>query len=189
MVSGPSLTLRGGDCSGGRCSTAQSVYRMVLRFVFLHGTYALHGEQRVLGTPVALFANAAFLAPQVAINGITLRHFVVAEALLKAHPSAVAELAQQAQHLPLDIRGRLLGGVAEINFVLDLEPAQLRLKKNQFFVDSHREFSNHSVGRSEQAGEVPIGHRRDGTKVTEGSFFWLLALAQPSELAELDCSS
>src|SRR5271167_2434169 len=115
---------------------------MVRWFVFLRGTHALHGEQRVLRTPVALFANAGLLAPQVAVDGITLRHFVVAEALLEAHPPAVAELAQQAQHLPLDIRGRFLGRVAEINFILDLEPAQLGFKKSQFFVESHREFSN-----------------------------------------------
>src|ERR1700674_514738 len=115
---------------------------MVLRFMFLSGTHPLHREQRVLGTTVPFFANAALLAPQVAVDGVALRHFVVAEALLEAHPSAITELAQQAQHLPLDIGGRLLGRIAEINLVLNLEPPQLRLKQSQFFVDSHREFSN-----------------------------------------------
>src|SRR5580658_7072011 len=109
--------------------------------MFLGWSHTLHGKQRVLRTPVALFANASLFAPQVAVDGIALRHFVITEALLKAHSSTVAELTQQAQHLPLDIRGRLLGGVAEINLVLDLEPAQLAFKKSQFFVESHREIS------------------------------------------------
>src|SRR5580704_9612421 len=96
--------------------------------MFLRRTHTLHREQRVLRTPIALFANASLLAPQVAIDRIALRHFVVAETLLEAHPSAIAELAQHAQHFPLDIRRRLFGWVAEINFVLDLEPAQLRFE-------------------------------------------------------------
>src|SRR5580693_1979282 len=100
-------------------------------------THSLHGKQRVLRTPVALLANATFLSPQVAIDSIALCHFVVPEALLKAHPSAVTKLAQHAEHLPLDIRGGFLGGVAEVDFVLDLEPAQLGFKKSQFFVESH----------------------------------------------------
>src|ERR1700690_1458529 len=101
---------------------------MVLRFMLLSRTHTLHGQQRVLRTAVALFPNAGFLAPEVAVNSVALRHFVVAEALLEAHPSAIAEFTQQAQHFPLDVGGGLLGRVAEIDLVLDLKAAQLRLK-------------------------------------------------------------
>src|SRR5580692_9196392 len=112
----------------------------MLRFMFCW-THTLDGEQRVLRTAIPLFTNSTLLAPQVAINGVPLRHFVVAKALLEVHAAAVAELAQQAEHLPLDVGGGLFGRVAEIDFVLDLEPAQLRLKVSQFLVDSHQGFS------------------------------------------------
>ena len=174
MVSGPSLTLGAVAAAAAAAACAQSVYRMVLRFMFLRGTHALHGEQRILRTAVAFFANAALLAPQVAVDGVALRHFVVAEALLEAHPPAVAELAQQAQHLPLDIRGRLLGRIAEINFVLDLEPAQLRFKKSQFFVESHREFSN-SQSRAYATGGRGTRWSREGWNESTRGSFWLLA--------------
>src|SRR5580704_18369876 len=114
----------------------------MLRFISFYRTNSLHRKQRVLRTPVAFLANAAFFAPQVAVDGITLRHFVVAETLRKGQPPAVAEFAQQTQNLPLHVGGRFLGGVAEIDFVLDLEPAQLRLEVRQFFVNGHREFSS-----------------------------------------------
>src|SRR5208282_723593 len=104
--------VRSGCNSGGR-GMAHSIRRVVFGFMLLQGTHTLHGEQRVLGAAVALFANAALLAPEVAVDGIALRHFVVAEALLEAHPAAIAEFTEQAQHLPLNIGGGLLGGVAE----------------------------------------------------------------------------
>ena len=100
---------------------------LVLRYVFLD-PHSLHGEQRVLGTAVAFFANPVLLPPQIAVDGVALRDFVVAEALGKAHPAAIAEFAQQGEHLPFDIRGRTLGRIAEINLVLDLQPAQLRVE-------------------------------------------------------------
>src|SRR6185295_19472061 len=96
----------------------------VLGLMLLH-PHTLDREQRVLGTAVAFFTNAVLLAPQIAVNGIALRDFVVAEALRKAHAPAVAEFAQQGKHLPLHLRGGALGRIAEINLVLNLQPAQL----------------------------------------------------------------
>src|SRR5579872_6211529 len=101
---------------------------MMLRLMLLDGTHTLHGQKRVLRATIALFTNARLLPPQVAVDSVALRHFVVAKALLETHPSAIAELAQQAQDFPLDIGGWLLGRIAEIALVLDLEAAQLRLK-------------------------------------------------------------
>ena len=113
----------------------------VFRLVFFRA-HSLHGEQRVLRTAVAFFTDAVLLAPQIAVDGIALRDFVVAEALGKTHAAAVAEFAQQGEHLPLDVGRRSLGRVAEINLVLDLQPAQLRVQQGQFFVDGHPEISS-----------------------------------------------
>src|ERR1022692_3624378 len=106
---------------------AQAVDRM-RGLMLLFGAHSLHRKKCILRTAVAFFANAGLLAPQVAIDGIALRHFVVAVALGKAHASAVGKLAQQREHLPFNVGGRPLGGIAEINLVLDLQPAQLSLE-------------------------------------------------------------
>ncbi len=50
----------------------------------------------ILRTAIAFFADAGLLAPQVAVNGIALGHFVVAVALGEVHAAAVGKLAQQA---------------------------------------------------------------------------------------------
>src|SRR3979490_788305 len=97
----------------------------MLRLVFLF-PYALHGQQGILGTPVSLFANAGLLAPEIAVDGIALRHFVVAETLGEVHASAVGKLPQQAQHLPLDVSGRPFCRVAEEDLVLDLQAPRWR---------------------------------------------------------------
>src|ERR1700686_1105563 len=100
----------------------------MVSFVLLLRAYALHGKERVLRATVAFFANARLLAPQVAVDGIALGHFVVAKTLRETHASAVGKFAQQGEHLPLDIGGRALGGIAEENLILDLQAPQLRLK-------------------------------------------------------------
>src|SRR4029079_5415102 len=96
--------------------------------------------------------------------------FVVAEALRKAHTPAVAEFAQQREHLPLHLRRGALGRIAEINLVLNLQPAQLRVEHAQFFVDGHPGFSKDSLGVSRLRNEIPVGHKRDGTKVPKGGY-------------------
>ncbi len=98
---------------------------------------SLHGEQRILRAAVAFFANAGLLAPQIAVDGVALSHFVVAVALGKAHASAVGKFAQQGEHLPLDIGGRPLGRIAEVDLILDLQPAELGLEYVQFFIGGH----------------------------------------------------
>src|SRR3984957_9432138 len=100
----------------------------MMGLMFLLGTYSLNGEQRVLRAAIAFFADARLLAPQVAVDGVALGHFVVAKALGKTHASAIGKFAQQGEHLPLDVSGRPLGRVAEENFVLDLQPPQLGLE-------------------------------------------------------------
>src|SRR5437899_11587962 len=88
--------------------------------------HALDREQRILRPSVALFSNLAFLAPQIAINSITLSHFVVAKTLSETHAAAITEFAEQTENLPLDIRGRLLAWITEVNLVLDLQAPQAR---------------------------------------------------------------
>ena len=102
---------------------------------------ALHGEKGILGPAVTFFTNAVLLTPKIAIDGVALRDFVVTEALRETHASAVTEFAQQGQYFPLNIGRGSLGGIAEIDLVLDLQPAQLRVQQSQFFVDSHPEIS------------------------------------------------
>src|SRR5437660_5009666 len=106
--------------------------------------HALDREQRILRPPVALFANSAFLAPQIAINCITLSHFVVAKTLSETHAAAITEFAEQTEDLPLDVRGRLLAWIAKVNLVLDFQSSQVRVEKVQFFVDGHLDFSSRS---------------------------------------------
>src|SRR6266496_1842991 len=58
---------------------AHSVSLMMLRLVlFGIDAHPLHRQQGILGTAISFLANAGFLAPEIAINGVTLRHFVVA---------------------------------------------------------------------------------------------------------------
>src|SRR5208282_3600714 len=115
-----------------------SIHRVVRRFVlvFRHSN-SLHREQSVLRAAIAFFADTRLLAPQVAVNGVTLGHFVVTVTLGEVHAAAVGELAQHAQHLPLNVSGRALLRVAEINLVLDLQTAQLRVENVQFLVGGH----------------------------------------------------
>ncbi len=116
---------------------ADSIYRMVLGLVFWRGANTLHGEDGVLRAAVAFFANTHLLAPQIAVDGVALGHFVVAIALRKAHAPAVAELADEVRHLPLDFGGRALGRVVEKNLVLDLQPAEVMVEDIQFLINGH----------------------------------------------------
>jgi hypothetical protein len=152
---------------------------MVLWFeLFFSDADSLHGEQRILRAAVAFFADARLLAPQVAVNGVALGHFVVAVALGEVHASAIGEFAQQAQYLPLDVSGRALGRIAEVDLVLDLQAAQLRVEYVQFLVRGHRSLHaqfNEACSR----GEVPSGHGGEwyeskGRSV--GGSSWLSAL-------------
>src|SRR5579864_2540119 len=103
---------RGSRGGGG---VANAIRLRVLGLVFFLGPDALNRKKGILRAAVAFFANAGLLAPEVGVDRVTLRHFVVAEALGEIHASAVGELAQQREHLPLDVAWRLLGGIAEIN--------------------------------------------------------------------------
>ena len=78
-----------------------------------------------------------FLPPEIAVNGVALRDFVVAVALGEAKLGAVAELAQHGEHFPLDVRGRFFRRVTEKDLVFDLQAAKLRIEDVQFLVDSH----------------------------------------------------
>ncbi len=99
--------------------------------------HALHRQDRILRAAIAFFPNANFLPPEIAVNGIPLRHFVVAIALGKAHAVAITELANEGQHLPLDVRGRPLLRIVEKDLVFDLQPAQLMVEEIQFLINSH----------------------------------------------------
>src|SRR4029077_5632946 len=110
----------------------------VLWLVFLFRADSLNRKNRILGTAGAFPADARLLAPEIGIYRVTLPHFVVAEALGMVHASAVREFAQQCEHFPLDVGRRLLGGVAEINFVLDLQPPELSVEYVQFLIGGHR---------------------------------------------------
>ena len=61
--------------------------------------------------------------------------------------------------------GRLVR-IAEENLVLDLQAAQLRVEKIQFFVDGHG-VSMRQFRECNGEGEVPVGHEGDGTKVPQ----------------------
>src|SRR5437667_7674541 len=115
---------------GGRCGSTRlpDSVNFVLGFMFPLA-HALDRKQCILRPSVALFANSAFLAPQIAINSITLSHFVVAKTLSETHAAAITELAQQTENLPLDVRRRLLARIAEVNLVLDLQAPQARVEK------------------------------------------------------------
>src|SRR5436190_1139883 len=110
---------------------------LMFRNVLL-GPDALHRQQRILWTPIAFFANPRFFAPQIAVNRVALRDFVIAETLGKAHPAAtIRELAQHCQYLPLQVGWRLLLRIIEKYFVLDLQPTKLRFEEGHFLVDGH----------------------------------------------------
>src|ERR1700722_16343361 len=138
----------------------QPVDRIVLRLVLHFGPYSLHRKKRVLRAAIAFFADAGFLAPQIAVNRIALRHFVVAVALREAHASAVGKLPQQREYLPLDVGGRALGRITEKHFVFDLQPTQLGFEYVYFFIGGHGESPVNSVLRMNLDREVPGGHRR-----------------------------
>src|SRR5581483_9210176 len=139
---------------------ADTVDVRMLRLEFLFGNpNSLYGEQSILRAAITLFANAGFLAPQITVDRITLRHFVVAIALGKVHASAVGKFAKKSDHLPLDVRGRALGRITEKDLVLDLQASQLRIEKSQFFVGGHRRLHDEcSHGTRDGAGTC--GSRR-----------------------------
>src|ERR1039458_4336520 len=117
----------------------EAIHRTMLRFVLFVGAHALHREERILRPAVALFANPHLLAPQVGLNRVPLRHLVVLEALRKTQARAIAELANQREHLPFHVRGRPFARIVEENLVLDLQPAQLLIEQTQFFISGHKD--------------------------------------------------
>jgi hypothetical protein len=132
---------------------------MMLLHVFVFGdANTLYGKQGILRAAIAFFTNAGFFAPQVALNGIALGHFVVTVALREAHAAAVGKLAYEGYHLPLHVGGWALGGIAEEDFVLDLQPPELRVEKIQFLVGGHAGVSSTSLGVARRGGEVSAGH-------------------------------
>ena len=154
---------------------AHAIDRVVLRLVLVfRDPNSLNRKQSILRTAVAFLADAGLLAPQVAVNGVTLGHFVVAIALGEIHAAAVGELAQQAQYLPLKVSGRPLLRIAEEDLVLDFQTAQLRVENIQFLVGGHKclqaQCSNAQGCRTRYLW-VTKGH---GTKVRAVGF-WLLA--------------
>jgi len=163
-----------GGTGGGM---AEAIDGMVLGLVLFFGAHALHGEKRILRAAIAFLADTGLLAPQIAVDGVALRHFVITVTLGKTHAAAVGEFAQQGEYLPLDIGGRTLGRVAEVDLILDLQPAQLSLEHVQFFIGGHWESPGNSVVRRGRGGEVPGGHRGYGTKVIQllALSYWLLA--------------
>src|SRR5580765_2377829 len=99
---------------------AYAIDRVMLSFVFVFGdANSLYGKQCVLWATVAFFADAGLLAPEVAVDGVALCHFVVAVALGEVHAAAVGKFPEQAEHLPLDVSRRTLGRIAEEDLVLD----------------------------------------------------------------------
>src|SRR5579872_1013396 len=124
---------------------ANSIGVMMMRLMFFFGNpHALNREQGVLRAAVSFLANSGLLAPKIAVDGITLGHFVVAVALREIHAAAIRKLPQQGEDLPLDIGRWALGRVAEKDLVLDLQTAQLGVEYGQFLVERHR-FSPASV--------------------------------------------
>src|SRR5437870_9978463 len=103
--------------------------------------HALDREQRILRPPVALFTNSALLAPQIAINSVALRHFVVAKRLGETRAAAITEFAEQTENLALDSRPSLLVRTAKVNLVLDRQAPQVRVDQSQLFVYSQLDLS------------------------------------------------
>src|SRR5207302_6947428 len=75
-----------------RCFVSHSVYFVL--WLMLLRTNTLHREQCILGTTVAFLTYASFLSPQIAIDGIALGNFVIAEPLRETHSRPIAEFAQ-----------------------------------------------------------------------------------------------
>ena len=138
-----------------------------MRFVlFFRDANTLHREQGVLRTAVSFFADARLLAPKVAVEGIALRHLVIAVALREIHAAAVGEFAQQAEHLPLHVGGWTLGRIAEEDLVLDLQTAQLRVENIQFFVSGHKSLHAQCSEQSRAGARYPSVTEGNGTKVS-----------------------
>src|SRR5271157_2209296 len=137
----------------------------MFRLAFLGGADALHRENGILRAAVAFLANAHLFSPEIAVDGVTLRHFVVTETLGKAHACSVAEFAEEGEHLPLDVGGRALGRVVEKDLVLDLQPAQLLIEEIHFLFNGHRGPLATSVQAKVPRGEVPTGQAGNSTKV------------------------
>src|SRR5947209_10914471 len=138
---------------------------MVLRLVLIFFAYSLDRENRVLRTAVSFFPDAGLLAPEIAVNRIALRHFVVAIALGEIHASAIGEFPQHRQHLPLDVGGRTLLRIAEKNLVLDLQTAQLGIEYVQLFVDRHRYLRSQCRSVDKARASDGLGTEGYGTKV------------------------
>src|ERR1700757_2897620 len=87
--------LRRGASGSCGCGMAHAVNGMVLRLVLVFGDAdSLDRKQGVLRTAVAFLADAGLLAPQVAVDGVALGHFVVAIALGEIHASTIGKLPQ-----------------------------------------------------------------------------------------------
>src|SRR6266496_2981328 len=103
-----------------------AIDRMMLSFVFIfRDANSLNGKNRVLRATIALLADAGLLAPEVAVDGVALRHFVVTIALREIHATAVRKFAEQAEQLsavssPLPVK-------AERSSIMDFA----RLKKRR----------------------------------------------------------
>src|SRR5581483_5014958 len=122
------LALRVGPIDSKRSFMVRYPVNFVPVLVLLF-TDTLHREQSILRTAVAFFANAALLAPEVAVNRITLGHFVITKTLVELHAAAVGKFAQQREYLPFQVGRRLFLRIAEVDFVLDLQPPQVRLEQ------------------------------------------------------------
>src|SRR5215831_1815106 len=79
----------GGRTRSLRCGMAYAVRRMMLGLVFVLLANSLDGKQRVLRPTVTLFPYARLFAPEIAVDGVALRHFVVTVALREIHAAAV----------------------------------------------------------------------------------------------------
>src|SRR5262249_11400966 len=96
-----------------------------LMFLLAH---SLHGKQRILGPAIAFFANSALLAPEIAVDRVALRHFVISITLRQVHLAAVRELPKQVQNLPFDIGRRPLCRVVKEDLVLNLQAEEIGTK-------------------------------------------------------------
>src|SRR2546427_821968 len=74
----------GGPCGSTRLPDSVNFVVGVM-FPLAH---ALDRKQCILRPSVVLFADSAFLAPQVAINSITLSHFVISKTRTESHEDA-----------------------------------------------------------------------------------------------------
>src|SRR5580658_11381854 len=158
---------RAGCCFGIRrlCGPRKPISLVVLRLTPFAVAHALHRQHRIVRTAIALLADAHLFTPEVALNGVALRHLVVTVTLLETHPRAIAELAQQRVDLPLNVSRRTFGRIIEENLVLNLQPTKLLIEEIHFLIDGHKDSPDNSLAASYGLGEVPAGHEGDGTKV------------------------